>query len=159
MKILIVSDTHRSHSNLERVLERELPVDRVIHLGDSEGCEDEIADMLPCPLEIVSGNSDFFTDLEREKEIMLGKYRTLITHGHYYYVNTGLSDIKREAMERGFDIVMFGHTHQPLIDMEEKLITLNPGSLSYPRQEGHQYSYILMEIDDSGEAHFQTKYL
>ena len=40
----------------------------------------------------------------------------LITHGHYYYVNTGIEDIEREAEGRGFDIVMFGHTHRPIID-------------------------------------------
>ena len=38
MKILIVSDTHRKDKNLERVIEREKPLDMFIHLGDAEGC-------------------------------------------------------------------------------------------------------------------------
>ena len=42
MKILIVSDTHRRHTNLETVLEREKPIDLMIHLGDAEGAEDYI---------------------------------------------------------------------------------------------------------------------
>ena len=37
MRILIVSDTHKAHGNLERVLEKEGPVDMMIHLGDVEG--------------------------------------------------------------------------------------------------------------------------
>lgn len=37
MKILIISDTHRKHENLLKVLERECPVDLLIHLGDAEG--------------------------------------------------------------------------------------------------------------------------
>lgn len=159
MKILIVSDTHRSHGNLERVLQMEAPVDLLIHLGDAEGCEREIAAMADCPLEIVSGNSDFFSFLEREKELMLGKYRTLITHGHYYYVTTGLSHIKREAEARDFDIVMFGHTHRPMIDYGKNLITLNPGSISYPRQEGRRCSYIRMEFEGQGDASFTVEYL
>ncbi len=158
MKILIVSDTHRDHSNLKRVLEKETP-DMLIHLGDAEGCEEEIARMAGCPLEIVSGNSDFFTELPREKELTLGKYRALITHGHYYFVTIGLGEIKSEAESRKFDIVMFGHTHRPLIDYGRHLITLNPGSLSYPRQEGHKPSYIRMETDDKGEAAFSLEYV
>lgn len=159
MRILIVSDTHKKHKNLERVLERVTPVDLMIHLGDAEGYEEEIAHMADCPMEIVAGNNDFFSRLPREKELQLGKYRVLITHGHYYYVGAGVADIKREAAGRGFDIVMFGHTHRPLIDYSRNIVALNPGSLSYPRQEGHQPSYIIMEIDKKGKAHFSIEYL
>lgn len=159
MKILIVSDTHRKHENLIAVLERVQPVDMMIHLGDAEGCEDYIAEMAGCPLEIVAGNNDFFSQLPREKEIRLGCYRVLLTHGHYYYVNTGIADIMSEAAARQFDIVMFGHTHRPLLEYGDAVIALNPGSLSYPRQEGKRPSYIIMDIDKKGEAHFEIEYL
>lgn len=159
MKILIVSDTHRSHENLELALKLERPIDRMIHLGDAEGCEDEIMKMAGCPVNIVSGNNDFFTMLEREEEIMLGRYRVLLTHGHYYYVSTGLEDIKREAQGRGCDIVMFGHIHRPVLEQEKDIIVLNPGSISYPRQPGRRPSYIVMEVDSNGEAEFEVRYL
>ena len=97
MKILVVSDTHRKHGNLEKVLEREGPLDLVIHLGDAEGYEEYIEEICECPLEIVSGNSDFFSTLPKEKEIEVGGYHILITHGHYYYVTAGIEDIKKEA--------------------------------------------------------------
>ena len=145
MKILIISDTHRKHDNLLKVLERECPVDLLIHLGDAEGYEDYIAEQAGCPVEVVAGNNDFFSSLPREKELQIGKYKVLITHGHYYYVNTGIEDIEREAEGRGFDIVMFGHTHRPIIDYHKDVIALNPGSLSYPRQEGKRPSYIIMQ--------------
>ena len=32
-------------------------------------------------------------------------------------------------------------------------------SLSYPRQDGHRPSYMLMEIDKEGEAHFALNFL
>ena len=35
MRILIVSDTHKSHRNLERVLEQTVDIDMLIHLGDT----------------------------------------------------------------------------------------------------------------------------
>lgn len=41
MRILVVSDTHRKHDNLDIAIERVMP-DRIYHLGDGEGCEDYI---------------------------------------------------------------------------------------------------------------------
>ncbi len=159
MKILIVSDTHKKHDNLVRILEQEENIDLMVHLGDSEGYEDYIAELAGCPLEIVSGNNDFFTDLDREKVLEVGKYQVLITHGHYYYVAMGVEDLKKEALGRGMDIVMFGHTHRPLLDYSKGIVTLNPGSVSFPRQEGRRPSYALMELDQEGEAHFKIMYL
>lgn len=159
MRILIISDTHKKHENLKRVLESVSPVDLLIHLGDAEGYEDIIGEMAGCPMEIVAGNNDFFSKLPREKELQIGKYRVLITHGHYYYVASGIADIMSEAQARGVDIVMFGHTHVPLIEYGEHVIALNPGSLSYPRQEGKRPSYILMDINKKGEAFFEIEYL
>lgn len=159
MKILIVSDTHKKHSNLQAIIRKEEPFDQMIHLGDAEGYEDEIAAMIECPLEIVSGNNDFFSYLPREKEIMIGDKHALITHGHYYYVSAGIEDIKKEARGRGMDIVMFGHTHRPIIEYGEEVVALNPGSVSYPRQENRLPSYIIMELDAQGEASYTIKYL
>lgn len=59
MKILIVSDTHGQEKNLEEVLEKESPIDALIHLGDLEGGEDFINTHVSCPAYLVSGNNDF----------------------------------------------------------------------------------------------------
>ena len=36
---------------------------------------------------------------------------------------------------------------------------INPGSPSYPRQENRRPSYIIMEIDEEGEAHFSLHFV
>lgn len=159
MKILIVSDTHAQNKNLERVLERVGKIDMMIHLGDVEGSEMHIEDIADCPIHMIAGNNDFFSDLEKEEEFDIGGYHIFITHGHQYYVSMGTERIKQEALERKADIVMFGHTHKPIIDRGEDLITINPGSISYPRQEGRKESYIIMEIDNKGEAHFTLNFV
>ena len=52
------------------------------------------------------------------------------------------------------------HTHKPHLEYcRDGLVVLNPGSLSYPRQEGRKPSYMLMELDHQGEAHFTICYL
>ena len=99
MKILIVSDTHRRDENLRLLLEKVCPIDMLIHLGDAEGSEERIAKWLnpECRFEIVLGNNDFFSRLDKEKEIRIGNYKALITHGHYYGVSldylAGRSDV------------------------------------------------------------------
>ena len=159
MKILIVSDTHRRNDNYIKVLERVAPVDMVIHCGDIEGSEYLIAQSAGCPVQMVVGNNDFFSDLPREKEFMVGKYKVWLTHGHHYLVSMGNANIKREARMRGVDIVMYGHTHKPVVDREGDLTAVNPGSLTYPRQEGRKPSFVIMDLDRKGEAHFTINYL
>lgn len=159
MRILIVSDTHRRHDNLMEVLDQVQSIDMLIHLGDAEGEEDYIEMLAGCQVEIVAGNNDFFSSLPREKSLQIGKYRVLLTHGHYYSVSTGIADIKKEAIAQKYDIVMFGHTHRPIIDYGKGIIALNPGSISYPRQEGRRPSCIMMETDRNGDAHFEIIYL
>ena len=82
-----------------------------------------------------------------------------ITHGHRYGVSFDTEEIKEEARILGADIVMFGHTHRPYLDEEEDLITLNPGSMTYPRQSGRQPSYMVMTLDEAGKASFEIKYV
>ena len=158
-KILIVSDTHRKNENYMKVLQKLGKVDMVIHLGDIEGSEYTIQEAAGCPVEMVAGNNDFFSSLPSEKTLQIGRYCVMITHGHRYYIGMGREMLKKEAVARGVDIVMYGHTHRPVIDISKNIIAINPGSLSYPRQENRKPSYIIMQLDEHGDAHFELKYV
>lgn len=159
MKILIVSDTHRKNENYMKVLQKVGTLDLVIHLGDIEGSEYTIQEAAGCPVEMVAGNNDFFSDLPSEKTLQIGRYCVMITHGHHYYINMGNEMLKKEAVVQGADIVMYGHTHKPVIEITDGITAINPGSLSYPRQENRKPSYIIMEVDEHGEARFDLKYV
>ena len=157
MKVLIVSDTHRKNENYFKVLKIHNP-DMVIHCGDAEGSEYVLSEAAGCPVQIVLGNNDFFSYLPRELDLKIGPFKVWVTHGHNYYVSMGNEVIKREAAARGVDIVMYGHTHKPVVDRKGKVIAVNPGSLSYPRQEGRRPSYIVMEVGEK-DADFTIEYL
>ncbi len=161
MKILIVSDTHRKDDNLKDVIAQEKPLDMLIHLGDAEGSEHFIPDWVnsECRMEMVLGNNDFFSMLDKEREIQLGTHKILLTHGHYYGVSMGPEGVVDEARSRGCDIVMYGHTHKPFLAKIDGVIALNPGSLSYPRQEGRNPSYMTAVLKENGELLFQQKYI
>jgi len=159
MRILIVSDTHKAHGNLERALEQVGHIDMMIHLGDVEGREYYIDALVDCPVHMVSGNNDFFSSLPWEEEFFIGEHHVFITHGHGYFVGRDEERLKAEARGRGADIVMYGHTHVPSLTIEPDLVTLNPGSIGYPRQPGRKPSYILMQVDAKGKAEYQIRYV
>ena len=149
MRVLIVSDTHGRLDHFEEILENEDPFDLCVHCGDFEGQEDIIYEMTgpECACVMVPGNNDYLSNLPREKTIKIGKLTAWITHGHNYYVSMDPAIIGEEAQSRYVDIVMFGHTHKPLIQFMGGVLLINPGSLTYPRQEGRRPSYVVLEID------------
>lgn len=158
MKVLIVSDTHRKNDNYFKAVDREKP-DMVIHCGDGEGSEYALTEAAGCPVYIVLGNNDFFSNLPRELDLEIGPYKVWVTHGHNYYVSMGSEHIKREALVRGVDIVMYGHSHRPVVERSGNVTAVNPGSLSYPRQEGRRPSYVVMELGEKDELSFRIEYL
>ena len=161
MKILVVSDTHRKDDNLKLVLSEECPLDMLIHLGDAEGSEHFIPNWVnpECRMEMVLVNNDFFSRLDRERQIDIAGHKAFITHGHYYGVSMGPEGLVDEAKSRGCDIAMYGHTHRPFLDVIDGVTVLNPGSLSYPRQEGRRPSYMIIHVDADGKMDYQQKYL
>ena len=130
----------------------------LIHCGDTEGGEYLISTAAGCRCEIVTGNNDYFSDLPREAVFHLGGKKVWVTHGHNYYVSLNTSIIKEEAQMKGADVVVFGHTHKPLME-EGQVLCINPGSLSYPRQSDRRPSYIIVNIDRENKWHLETKYI
>ena len=159
MRILVVSDNHGRMGNFLTIYEKVKPVDMVIHLGDTEGTEDEIEEAIDCPFYAVAGNNDFYTTLPREQEIQIGKYKALLCHGHYYRVSFTNQMLAEAARQRGCTLAFYGHIHRPVIDRQEGVTLVNPGSINLPRQENRKPSYVMMDIDRQGEAHFTMCYL
>lgn len=154
MKILIVSDTHGRNANLIDVIEKCGKIDMLIHCGDLECARENIEYFAGCSVVAVKGNNDFFLREEKEVVFWLEKYKVMVAHGHTYNVSLGVDMLVDEALSRGANIVMYGHTHRPHLEIRDEITILNPGSLSYPRQEGRDCTYIVMEIDRFGEAHY-----
>ncbi len=158
-KILVVSDTHGHDNNFYKVLDLEEPLDGIIHCGDFEGSEGKFALAADCPVYFVAGNNDFFSDLNRELEFELSGHKCFLTHGHQYLVSMDLENIRSEGIARGAEMIFFGHSHRPVAKNIEGIYLFNPGSLSYPRQEGRRPSYLILNIGDFGEITWEIKYL
>ena len=159
MKILVISDTHRNLQHFGEVLQRESPVNMLIHCGDICGDEEKIRTMCGCDFYAVAGNMDMGSELPGEALIEAGGRRIFAVHGHRYYVGSGTEDLKETALEKGADIVLYGHTHIPGIEETKELTVLNPGSLSYPRQYDKRESYGIIEIGQRGKISCKICYL
>ncbi len=114
--------------------------DGVLFLGDglrdAELWEGEI------PWYMVRGNCDWFGG-ERPDEIVMAMegHTLLLTHGHRYSVKSGLGALLSHAVEVGADVVVYGHTHKPdlqIVDageeiagkmLEKPIYLFNPGSI------------------------------
>ena len=158
MRILVISDTHGCNNDITGLLSQTGPVDMLIHCGDVERDVDEVTSAIDGPVHLVSGNCDFNLKLPREKVFMVGDYLVYLVHGHLHRVNRGVDYLRDIAMMEGYDIVMFGHTHRPFIEFGSEVTILNPGSLSFPRTEDHRPTFLLMEIDEEGHAHYGHGY-
>lgn len=159
MKVLVVSDTHGYLENLERAVEAEAPFDLLVHCGDVEGQERRIETIARRPAWIVAGNNDYFGKLPKELTFYIGKNKVFLTHGHTFGIGYDPDRIFIEARKRGCSIVLAGHTHAPMIREKDQVLLMNPGSLTYPRQQGRKPSYGVIEAGETGEIKAEIRYL
>ena len=97
-------------------------VDHILHAGDVG--DPAILDALAAlaPLTAIRGNIDrtgLCASLPAAEIVDLG--------GSTIYMLHSLEDIDLDAAAAGFDIVISGHSHQPVIESRKGVLYLNPG--------------------------------
>lgn len=129
MKILITSDLHGRVYYLDKILATS-DYDLILDAGDSnlEEHQLKIRNILS-----VKGNTDYYLNLPFFRIIDLKIGKVLITHGHLEAVKWGLNDLQSKAKSLGVDYVIFGHTHQMMVEKINGITYLNPGSLGYEK--------------------------
>lgn len=127
-KIGVISDTH-GELNPE-VLNIFKGVDHIIHAGDI--CGIDVLESLEkiAAVTAVKGNMDFgelSAKLSATESVKLGKALVYVLHIPY------MIDI--EPDEKGFNVVVTGHTHIPRIESKNNVLYLNPGSATLPKRQ------------------------
>ena len=119
MRVLVVSDSHGNVDNMVRAVEWVQP-DYVLHLGDCQRDLEALRREFPgLAMEGVPGNCDWGSYDQKERLIELGGVRILMLHGH-------TRNVKSSPMAA--QVLLFGHTHRPMVDNDGTLLTLNPGA-------------------------------
>ncbi len=120
----LISDTH----GLLRpgVHEALTGVELILHSGDvgGSGILDELR--LIAPVKAVFGNTDPPDEpgLSEEIVIAIDGIRVHVSHGH----EVGSPTPVKLAARYDADVVVFGHTHRPLVSMLGKQLFVNPGA-------------------------------
>lgn len=132
MRVLVVSDSHGRTDNLIRAVELTHP-DHVLHLGDCQRDLEQLRRSFPMlPMEGVPGNCDYGSCDQPERLIELDGVRILLLHGHTRGVKQDVLRAVWAARECGAQVLLFGHTHRPMVDNDGTLLVLNPGASGDP---------------------------
>ena len=154
MKCIVISDSHGDSINIRRVLNMHPDCEVLFFLGDGLSDLEPFISNRNIAFLAVRGNCDRSFVLgdnavKKTDSINIEGRRVVFTHGDLYGVKYGLDGVKRLAAESFADVVLFGHTHQPLetyVPTEEGGYYLfNPGALG-----GYKPSFGVMNISDAG---------
>jgi uncharacterized protein len=153
----VLSDTHVSATRGRRPLDpvfdffRRAGVGFILHAGDAG--HPSILENLEtiAPIAAVRGNADSLELIETLPDhvlIEIGSRVVLLLHGHH-----GKTALKaaRAAASPEIDVVVFGHSHKPLIDREGSTILFNPGSPTERRWNPH-FGVGLLRISEAAVA-------
>ena len=157
MLIAVVSDTHRSSKYIKLAKELIKDADILIHLGDNVDDVEELERDFKGVVYAVAGNCDYSREYPKENVIEITGKKIFFTHGDLYGVKSSINNIYYRGKELGADIVLFGHTHQHIIEKENGMILMNPGSISLPRFKGRYVGFI--DINDDGKIDTYLKEL
>jgi putative phosphoesterase len=131
LRILVVSDTHRDRAALRRAILAQPSAEVVIHLGDgAEEAEDMKVSFPEKMFCLVRGNCDWGSTLPPEGLVQLAGKRIFYTHGYTYHVKYGFYEAVSAARGNKADVLLFGHTHEPVTEYRDGLYLMNPGSLN-----------------------------
>ena len=159
----LVSDTHfpRFGRALPRALEsglRAASVSRILHMGDMTdplaiGLFEAIA-----PFDAVAGNNDpeeIWSRYGRRKIVTIEGMRIGMVHGDIGRRNAhenAAVTFDRDSV----DVVLYGHSHRPIVERRGNLLVANPGSPSDKRAMP-DFTYGLLRID-AGQAEIELRH-
>jgi len=145
MRLGIIADTH----GLLRpeVFDAFGDVDHILHAGDLGPLELLVELEALAPVTAVHGNtdgSDVRARLPKVARVELDGFRIVVTHGDQFGVPT--PEIVQQAFPEA-EILVFGHTHRPLLTLVDQVVTvMNPGGAG-PRRFSLPPSVGIMELE------------
>ena len=142
--LTIFSDSHGNIDALNKLRPKFLSSDKIVFLGDGRNDLLGTAQEFRHKTYMVDGNCDGY-GFNPELIFSVGNYKILAVHGHKFYVKSGLDGIVSYAKEQGCNLVLFGHTHAPIVTALRGITLINPGTLSY---FASKKTYCTLEIDE-----------
>ncbi len=140
MRIGVISDTH----GLLRpeAVKRLAAVDHIIHAGDIGGPVVITGLEKIAPVVAIKGNNDvgeWAAGIPDDAVVTLGNRRIYVLHN--------VKDLGCDPATVGFDIVISGHSHRPMVEIKGGVLYLNPGSAG-PRRFTLPIALAMLELTE-----------
>jgi putative phosphoesterase len=121
-------------------------VDEILHAGDV-GDPSILTELeVVAPVHAVYGNVDGWDLRERLAETLLLErlgHRLAVVHGHQWRSPRPVGLVERYP---GVSVIVYGHTHHPLIEWVDGTLVINPGSAGR-RRFGKPISAALLQLE------------
>jgi uncharacterized protein len=141
MRVGLISDTH-GLLRPQALLALD-GVDLILHAGDVGGLSIVRELEAFAPVHAVHGNTDDpALGLPAQVSLTLEGLRVTVTHGH----ELGSPAPMTLASRYGADVIVFGHTHKPLVERVMHSLVVNPGAAG-PRRFNVRPSIGLLHIE------------
>ena len=146
MLIGITGDTHGDQQAIKKLVKKAPTVAKWLHTGDFFLDADVLAKESELPVISVAGNNDVATVNDLNRVFIVAGHKVWLTHGHKF-IYRGITNLLYKAEELGVEVVVYGHTHIPEIAWHGDILSINPGSPSYPRG-GSKRGFVLLELTE-----------
>lgn len=146
MLIGVISDTHGLLR--PQAVEALQGVELIVHAGDIGSVD--VVERLSEIAKVVAVRGNIDTGVWSEKYPL---DEVVKVHGKHLYVLHNLNEIDLDPVAAGFDVVISGHSHKPLIHEKDGVLYVNPGSAG-PRRFKLPVAVAMLKITPGGiEAH------
>ena len=129
MLLLVISDSHGSIDKLNKLFKKEKDYNVLVHLGDGLDDLHAVNGRKNVRIFTVRGNEDIGSPDPVKREERIYHLKLFLVHGDGMNVKRNLDNLIVYGIEGGFDIILFGHTHQPFAEMIDGRLFFNPGAL------------------------------
>ena len=157
MKVGVLSDTHITHPEQARDLAEHLlngpfaEVEAILHAGDAVVPDVEKA-FYPLPWYAARGNMDHsLVDVPVSQVVSFADKRIGLIHGW-----GSLGHIEHRVMQhfygQALDVIVFGHSHQPVCRKVGSLLLFNPGSAT-DRRSAPRHTVGILQVAVGESVH------
>ena len=151
MNICVISDTHGNIGYLEKlntIISGKIEI--LIHLGDESSDVNGIINPGIKTITVPGIYEHHYRNKNTARRIIetINNIKFLLTHTPYQTNSDLPGELTPEQLSTTVNIVLFGHTHTPTIEIKNKILWINPGHIKSEYDRGNPASYCIINTNN-----------
>ena len=154
--VAVFADTHGNQGELLDAISNNGHINRIIHVGDGVLDGEAVAKKFGIDFFAVAGNEDLGLGFPDKRILTINGWAFLLLHGHQTDINPyqpkalweqHIHELCRTAVQAHARVLLFGHTHQPMLVQKEDVILCNPGDQHRGSNEAATFALLTVRAD------------